>query len=308
MKTVLRWVQADPIGFASASGGHLVAGWIASFTAESAVSPFAQGLFVAVGVLAVAGSVRRAWSNHLDGWYALASLALLFLWVFREDAMRRLLYPVVPLLLLHAVLLVRPVVAKLGAHRLGRWAWPAIVALPLAFTLPALLLVAEKAAYREPLMPGFAGSMAGMKDFYTTIRVHEAKANAARGIAMLAGLEALRSATPPDARIMWMRPDYVAVLGGRRGVAWFYHGGLDRLMRDALHSRADYIIAGNTYKSDMLGEQDDRFESVEVLAGFARPVLAIPNAVLGVDEFVLMKIDAQALEARVRERAASRGR
>jgi hypothetical protein len=138
--------------------------------------------------------------------------------------------------------------------------------------------------------------------------VHEAKANAARGIAMLAGLEALRSATPPDARIMWMRPDYVAVLGGRRGVAWFYHGGLDRLMRDALHSRADYIIAGNTYKSDMLGEQDDRFESVEVLAGFARPVLAIPNAVLGVDEFVLMKIDAQALEARVRERAASRGR
>jgi hypothetical protein len=301
------WMASNPAGFIAKSMGHLEGGWIASFLGDSRVGSVPTVLFAALGLLGVAGAARRAWANHLDGWYVLAFLGMLFIWTFPDDSMRRLLYPVVPLMLLHAVLLVRPLVTRL-AHGAGKkFAWPLLAALPLVLILPASLQLAGRAADREPLLPGTPYSLAQMSDYYNHIPTTEARTYAAVTAAMLTGFDFIRTSTPPEARIMWMRPDYVAVLGHRRGVPWYYKGGFDRLLHDAYETRPDYIIASNTYKADMLGEQDDRFESAEAFAAFTRPVVTVPNAIHGGNDFVLLKVDREALERLLRERSAAKG-
>lgn len=306
LRTVSAWISRDPAGYAATSVGHLAGGWVASFMAEPVAGALPRAVLLAVGLAGVAGAIRRAWANHVDGWYVLATLAMLFLWTFPDDAMRRLLYPVAPLLLLHAVMLARPAVAALPRAFAARWAWPTIAALPLLFTLPATQMVAQRALDRAPVLDGAPYSLAQIADYYTVIPEREARSRAARMAGVLAGFDAIRAATPSDARILWMRPDYVAVLARRRGVAWYYRGGLDGLLRDALESRADYLVAGSTYKADMVGEQDERFENAQVLSAIASPVIVVKNAVLGEDDFVLMKIDREALAAAVRSRGPTR--
>ena len=63
---------------------------------------------------------------------------------------------------------------------------------------------------------GLAPSRAGMTAYYTVIDGGRAAALAERHASVLGGLEALANATPPGARVFWMRPEYVALLGGRR--------------------------------------------------------------------------------------------
>ncbi|HEX7558117.1 MAG TPA: hypothetical protein VF386_02920, partial [Usitatibacter sp.] len=80
----------------------LFGGWMATFTGDSGVGSSMRLAFGAVGLMGVAGAFLGAWRNRLDSWYVLASLAMLFLWVFPEDNERRLLYPLIALLLVHA--------------------------------------------------------------------------------------------------------------------------------------------------------------------------------------------------------------
>jgi hypothetical protein len=227
----------------------------------------------------------------------LLSAAMLLLWLFPADVMRRLMYPLVPLVLLHAAETVQAVADRMGigSHRSRILAVAA--ALPALLCLPALVLVHSKAADREPVFEGSQYSRAAITEYYTTIAVRPAREAAARHAAVLTGLERLKTATPPGARVMWMRPDYVALLGDREGVPWYYRDGLAGLARRLQDTGTEYLVAATLYKTDMKGEQLDFFATAGAFAAFAQPVLAIRNPEAPIEEFVLMKVDAEALRS-----------
>ena len=60
------------------------------------------------------GAVRRALTNRLDGWYVLIGVAITFSWVVEDDNTRRLLYPLVPLIAMHALDAVLAACRRLG--------------------------------------------------------------------------------------------------------------------------------------------------------------------------------------------------
>jgi hypothetical protein len=304
LRQVGHMLTADPLGYAGKSITYLTQSWIASFTLNSNVGFAAKLSVCGVGLIGVAGAIVRAVRNRLDGWYVLAYLAMLFLWLFPESQMRRLLYPIAPLLLLQAVWLLRAGIARLSDLRMQRLFWAVAIALPAVAVLPATLLLAQRALLREPALPRVPYVMAGMRDLYVVLGTREARARAAGAIAMLAGFDAVRTATPADARIMWMRPDYVAVLAARRGLPWYYGERLDGLLQRALDEHADYLIASNTYKGDMRGEQTERFDDFAVLRSFADPVVVVPNAETGADEFALLRVDRARLAALIAQRTA----
>jgi hypothetical protein len=300
LDTALAILQHDPARFFGLSARYLSSGWVASFSAESDVHRAAQGVFLALGALGVAGAVRRALHNHLDGWYVLASLAMLAVWLFPEDTMRRLLYPLVPLLLVHAAGFTRFLAGRMRSKRPARLLLAAALLPPALLCLPALALVFSKALERAPVVAGFPYSFAGITEYYTTIRVHGARSIAARHAAVLTGLQALQTDTPVGARVMWMRPDYVALLGHRQGVPWHYGRGLRGLAEALRRSNADYVIVATLYKSDMDGEQTEPFDGLPALAPFAQPVSVVRNAVLGGNDFALLQVDHGALDAYLR--------
>jgi hypothetical protein len=192
---------------------------------------------------------------------------------------------------------VRFVAGKLRAGIAAR-ALPAVAAAALLIaSLPAVVVVHTRSFERAPVIAGFAHSYAGITEFYTALSVEGSRTLAGREIAVLVGLEALASDTPPDARVMWMRPDYVALLGHRQGVPWYYPSGLTGLAEALQRSRAPYLIVSTLYKADLKGMQDEPFESLDAVAPFARPLSFVRNAALGSNEFALLGVDAQALAA-----------
>jgi hypothetical protein len=182
-------------------------------------------------------------------------LAVVFLWVFTEDSTRRLLYPVVPLLILHAAVFVAFVLDKLPSRRHRRILAAAAVALPVLLCLPAWLLVQSKSMDRDRIYPGLRYRYSDMTEYYTTIDVKASRGAASRHAAVLGGLESLATVTPPGSRVMWMRPDYVAVLGHRQGVPWYYRWTHADYLREIQRSKADYIVATSLLKADMDGGQ-----------------------------------------------------
>jgi hypothetical protein len=201
-------------------------GWIADFTSESHVAAVTAAVVLGVGVLALAGAVRAARANRLDGWYALAYAAMVFAWQFPEESSRRLLYPLLPLALLHAGEAGFALSRRLVPRR-APWGVGLAAALVAAMTLPALTLVAVKSLDRARPYPDSPLSYASMLDYYVIIPTGPARIYAARDIAVQSGLADLSRLTPAGASVMWVRPDYVAALSGRRGVPWYYADGIE---------------------------------------------------------------------------------
>jgi len=238
--------------------------------------------------------MRAAMRNRIDGWYVLLTLALLIAWVFGVENARRLLYPVMPLALLHAA---ETVIA--AARRLGL-PWTAVAAacaFPFALCAPATVLVAEKALDRAPLIEGAPYSAADITDYYQLANRAQARALAAKNAATLAGLEALRTKTPPGARVMWMRPEYVALLGEREGVASYYEWDARTLAVRIRDARVDYLVVAGMSKSDLAIRAGEAFTALRQAEPYGRVVYALDNPFTGQDEFILLRIDRPALDA-----------
>lgn len=295
----LAWLE-EPLRSARVTSEMLSGGWLATFVAEGGVSGAVRAALFAVGVIALAGSVRAALRNRLDGWYVLLTALMLFLWVFGVENMRRLLYPVAALALLHAAEIVIACVRRLGIGK-PRMAAAAICAAPLALCVPATALVADKAFDREPLVPGSRYSAADITDYYRLINRQDARALAAKHAATLAGLEALRTVTPPDARVMWMRPEYVALLGGREAVPYYYDWDARTLAAKIREAGVDYVVVAGISKSDLAVHVGDAPAPLRHAAAYARPAFALGNPFTGQDEFVLLRVDRAALDAYLQE-------
>jgi hypothetical protein len=289
------WLE-HPLRSAKVTSEMLSGGWLATFVAEGAVSPAMRAALFAVGAVALAGSVRAALRNRLDGWYVLATALMLFLWVFGVENMRRLLYPVVPLALLHAGELVVAMVRRLGVGK-PRMVAAAVCAAPFALCAPATALLAEKAQDRTPLVPGTAYVASSITDYYRLINRPEALTLAAKHAATLAGLDALRTVTPADARVMWMRPEYVALLGGREGVPSYYDWDARMLATQVRAQRVDFLVVAGISKSDLAIRTGEAVVTLRNARPYSRVAYALANPFNGEDEFILLAIDRAALDA-----------
>ena len=294
------WID-EPLRTGRLAVERLLGGWIASFLAQSAVGLAPRVVFAALGILGVAGSVRAARRNRLDGWYVLASLAITFGWVFNEDNTRRLLYPVLPILMIHAAELVRDLAARTRTPRLRAWALGAVALLPASLCLPAAVVLAEKRLDRQPFAPGAHLAYADCLDFYTTIDTGTARVIAADVLGMLEGFDAIAKATPEGARVMWMRPEYVAVLGRREAVPYFFSWDERRLARELLDKRVDYLVVAALYKTDNANRVRDPYQLHAHVTEYASPVVMIRNAVTGAPAFVLARVDPAAVERFLRD-------
>lgn len=244
---------ADPIRFLRSCAQVMFGGWIRSFTADSDVHWLPKAVFGILGLLGIGGAILRARSNRIDGWYVLAMLPVVFVLLFSEDNNRRLLYPLVPVLIIHAAVFVAFVVRRIPSQRHRRFLVAAVVALPMVLSFPAWLLVQSKSLDRDRIYPGLRYRYSDMTDYYTTIDVKVARAIVSKHAAVLGGLESLQTATPPGSRVMWLRPDYVATLGHRQGMPLYYRWSQREFFRQIQLSRTDYIIASSLLKADMDG-------------------------------------------------------
>ena len=283
-----KWI-ADPAGMLHSAADFFSSAWIGSFTAEAAVSPQARAVIAIAGAAALGGVLLRVARNRLDGWFLLLSLGVLFPWVFTPDNTRRLLYPLIPLLLVcaadfllwateHLALKARSRALLLGAAAL----------MTVAFTLPALLLVHGKAGDRTIVIPGQPYAYRDITEYYTTINVERARERVQLVVATLAGLESIRAATPAGARVMWMRPEYVGLLGRRPGVPFYFRWSARELAAEVKKAQVDYVVDTWLLKTDLEGAQGDPHVDI---ARYAKPASQVGEF------FVLLQVDRAALDA-----------
>jgi hypothetical protein len=282
-----KWV-ADPVGMLQSAADFFSSAWIASFTAEAAVAPQARIGILLIGALAVGGVFLRVARNRLDGWFLLVSLGVLFPWVFTPDNTRRLLYPLIPLLLIAAADFLVWATDHLALRARARALLLGAVALvAVALTIPALLLIQRKAADREVVIAGQPYAYRDITEYYTTINLERARERAQLVVSTLAGLEAIGSATPKGARVMWMRPEYIGLLGHRPGVPFYFRSTAPELAAQVRKEGVDYVVDTWLLKTDLEGAQGDPHVDT---AAYARPAFQVG------DFFVLMQVDREALD------------
>jgi 4-amino-4-deoxy-L-arabinose transferase-like glycosyltransferase len=297
ISTIARNLAKDPPGSLSTCAEYMFGGWVRSFSADSSVHGLAKAVFGIVGLLAVAGAVLRARNNRLDGWYVLATLPVVFLWLYPEDNTRRLLYPLMPLLIIHAAVFVAFLMRTIPSRRRRRLVAAMAVALPTLLVLPAWLLVQSKSMDRGLIDRDFRYRYSDMTDYYTTIGVDRSRALAAQQAAVLSGLEALNVVTPPGARVMWVRPDYIVTLGHRQGVPWYYRWSREELVRQIRRSKVDYLVISTLLKSDMDGAPADPAVRFEWALPVSEVVFSQINPAANGYDMAVLKINHAALDA-----------
>jgi hypothetical protein len=298
---VMRDLPANPVDFLRRCAEMMFGGWIRSFSVDSNVPWFPKAVFALVAVFAMAGAILRARMNHLDGWYVLVMFPVLFLWLFPEDNMRRLLYPLMPLLLIHAATFLNLILSRaLATWSRRHIAIGAVTLLVGMMSLPAWLVLQSKGTDRETIYPGFNYQYSEITAYHTTVSIGAARHYASQHAAVLSGLDALQSVTPPGARVMWVRPDYVAVLGNRRGVPWYFRWDKAEFLRQIRQSQTDYLIASKLLKTDMDGGMGDPALTLEWALQFSSPVYAARDALGKEYAMVVLKIDHAVVEEMLR--------
>jgi hypothetical protein len=290
------WMH-DPAGAAWIGLRALFGGWLATFTGDYEVPAMQAALLGLLAILAVTGTVLRLRRNRLDGWYAALGLAVIVGSFFSEDNSRRLLYPLVPVLLVHCAVALRALLARAPAAARPQLAFVAVALPILGVALPSDLGIVKRARDCRIVVQGSAIRYCDLADYYKTLDLGRARAIAARHAAVLAGLEAISRATPADARVMWGRPEYVEILGHRTGVARRYAWDEATLARRIAGGNVDYLVIARLFKPDLQGERGDDVSIAKSVSPYARPALEVPNAVLGTRDFVLLRIDRTALAA-----------
>jgi hypothetical protein len=273
----------------------LFEGWISSFHAEIFTARLPTMVFAVLGAVALVGAVRRAAQNRLDGWYVLISFVLLVFWVFPQDTMRRLLYPLVPLMLIHAVQAIVWIARGLRIERYRPYLIAAVAALPVALCVPAAVVMFGKAANRVPV-PGIGLAYADITDYYRFVHEGQAREISGAQLVTLAGFESLAHVTPPGARIMWTRPEYIGLLGKREGVPFEYDWDTRDVALAIRRTGTDYIVLSSLYKVDLALTMGNPGHTLRDVWSYSQPVLTLANPVNRTPQFILLKVDPARLD------------
>jgi len=245
------WLEDPAHTFARASN-FFFDGWTRSFLADSNAPLVAKVAFAVVGLLAIGGLLMRLRRNRLDAWYVGITLDVVFAWVFSGETTRRLLYPVIPLVILCAAIPVLAMVARL-APRARTIALAATTALPALLCLPVLAMLWERSLDDGPVIAGCPQTYREIADSYWTRDAEDARKLAVLEVTVLCGLQSLEKVTPPDSIVMWVRPEYVALVGRRPAAAYYYAWTADDLAREIRQSNASYLVTTLLDKTDLAG-------------------------------------------------------
>ena len=276
---VIDWWLTNPVEQLEVAAKLFSWGWTRSFMATSEATLAAQVVFAIVWLLGLAGAIVRAERNRLDGWFVLLSSGVIFLWTFSPETTRRLLYPLVPLLLLFAVSLVRSLLArtKLDSRR-RMLAATAITALPVLLTLPALGIIASKALDNRQVVEGCPHEFRHMSPYYSTLSQEEAEKLAVLEVSTLCGLQSIAKVTPPGAVVMWSRPEYVALLGHRPAVPLFYRWNAQDMAAAIKQEKVDYVVVSFIYKNDIQGGKARPLADMK-LDEYTKPAFSLSDGV-----------------------------
>jgi len=246
-----------------------------------------QPKFLAGAALFAAGLaaiVWRACRRELDAIYCAFFLAILVAWPF-PGQMYRLALPIFPLVLAALVCTAFQVArARLDARQATR-AIAYGAAVPLAFCVPALFYIADRAG-----QPG-----KDIMEYYRIPFRPDAEASAERQARAFEDMARIRDTTPPGARVMAYGPTYVALLASRRGVALDYPQGADDFARQIARGRPDYVYLSRVHPRDSAQRLGDPFAPARFLDGRADTVWWRPGPD-GTPQAALFKVRAQALE------------
>ncbi|HEX4780616.1 MAG TPA: hypothetical protein VH301_07675 [Usitatibacter sp.] len=290
------WIH-NPLTILPVASTSVLDAWIANFAVDPNAPVAMRIVFIVLGAMALAGAALAALRNRLDGWYFLVYMAVIFGWVFGTEVTRRLLYPVIPLALILAAVALREAGRKLRVPaRASLFAGGAIAAIPAVLCVPGLLQVQQKSFDTAQVLPNSAYANADITDYYTT-RGPEARAIAAGQIATLAGLQALDRATPPGARVMWMRPEYIAFLGHREGVPWYFDWDARRLASEVRATGTTHLVLSRYVKTDLTPRPGDPAPLLPSILEYSRIVLKLPDATDGSDAFLLLEVEPRRLDA-----------
>jgi hypothetical protein len=297
-----RWLDLG-LAFIPHAAALLHDGWIASFHANGETTLLPDVLFLVLLGLGLAGAAWQASRNRLDGWYVIFAVTLVLVWSYPQDAARRLLYPLVPLLLLHAAELIlwlarrRPPAQRAVALGCG--------ALLLAgLCAPASVLLFEKARMREPV-PGTGQAYSEITDYYLYVNEAVARERAGAHLATFAGFDAIAAATPPSAKVMWVRPEYVALLAHRDAVPYLNEWDSLALARAILRSNVGYVVFAEMYKVDLNLTMRHPREVLADVPEYSRVVVSIANPISRRREFALYEVDPARLADFIARRESS---
>jgi len=198
---------------------------------------FLGGALIAAA-MAVA-TLRRAWCARIDAIYILLFLAVLIAWPF-PGQMYRLALPVFPIALAIALAAVAELTrGRLDPRAAGRT--PAYAALvPLAFCVPALFYIAERAQ-----QPGRE-----IMEYYRIPFRPDAESAAALQSRAFEDMARIRETTPEGARVMWYGPAYIALLASRRGVPLDYPRDAKDMAGQLARARPDFVYLSRIHPRD----------------------------------------------------------
>ena len=223
----------------------------------------------ALGIAGLAATAWRAWHLQIDGLYVALFLAVLVAWPF-PGQMYRLALPVLPLVLaLTWCEIANAARARWGARMAPRAAAYA-AALPLAFCVPALFYIAERAR-----MPDQSATLARTKEIMEYYRIPfrpDAEASAVRQLLGFDDMARIRDTTPRDARVMGYGPAYIALLASRRGVPLDYPADAADMAAQVRRERPDYIYLSGVHPRDSAQRLGDPMAPARYLAGHADAV------------------------------------
>lgn len=292
-ESAISWFSFQPIHRLLDSANSLAEGWMRMLALAPERTEISVSLAGLIFVLAVCGWWQRFRQNHADAWYVLGYVGILFLWPYMAEA-RRLIYVIAPLLLLYIY------VAMAAVHR--RWpnmSLPTLQTIATALCVPLALIaqlqLQSKALNRQAVVDqiGYAHILNYLHD----PREQRAQLVASNQIGTLAGFMALSRITEPTARIMWLRPNYIAILGQRYGVPLSHRWSRRELWQAMLTHQVDYVVLARISKTDLNAQSSDQVTQMADVASIGNAVFMIKNPQDGGIDFVLVKIDHARLKS-----------
>ncbi len=190
--------------------GFMLAGWIGNFSG----SPVLNVVIYLIGVLSLVGMGYRCAKQKFDGIYAFAYLVLVMIWPFPAET-KRLILVIVPVLLIHALLVIRNI-GLLGAPpRLVQGAWALFLASLAIVVLPNLVLTSKR--FFQPL-PEDLEAYRRSPGWYSLV-LSDAHAQINFEHAFTEGLKRIAKHVPENACVYSIKPTLVGYFLNRRAYA-----------------------------------------------------------------------------------------
>ena len=213
----------------------MVTAFIHHWTTESEVTFFLLLLVLAIGLIDLLARLRR---KELEAIYFLTFLGVLLLWR-AEGQMWRLVYPIIPLLLIFMVSGINRIARQAAFGNKEKVACIFLCGIFLTTLMTGGLFIFGR---NQTLQTDNSGGYRHMTAYYQVISVGDAITKAQTELGIINGLKRVAVLTEPGARVAWFSPMYVHLLSKRRSVSIPIKPDTEKIEALLKRSRTDYVF------------------------------------------------------------------